>query len=371
MQRMSSRVIRSGLLALIMSLEAWMSLIHAQDTLSLCFMGDVMMHSRQIETACRRDSTYSFQQYFSPIRNKIQQADIAVANMEFTLAGKPYAGYPQFSAPDEILDQLSNDGFDVLLAANNHIYDKGADGTARTLQMLKKSRDKHGIRFCGLAGSQEERDTTTPLIIKKEGFTIAIINFTYGTNLGAQTHWPKTNYESERAMLESAFEKAREEGAEIIIALPHWGEEYILHHSEKQEITARWLIENGASLIIGTHPHVVQDYGTTMNDKDSTEVQVVYSLGNAVSNMSAANTQIGLMAQVNIIRESNGKAKILPLDFTYLWCSRPGGFSNSYTVIPVRDHLDDREAWIGGWEHDKMMKTYRHVMMETGIKESE
>lgn len=358
-------IIHSAAIAIL--ILAGLAESHAQDTLSLCFMGDVMVHSRQIEYARQKDSTYDFSSCFSQTHKQLQQADIAVANMEFTLAGKPYTGYPQFSAPDEMISQLAADGFDVLLAANNHIYDKGAEGTARTHQMLKKAQEKYGILFCGLAGSKEERDSTTPLIIKKEGFTIALINFTYGTNLGAQSHWPKTNYESEKEMLKAAFEKAREEGAEIIIALPHWGEEYVLHHSERQEQTARWLVENGADIIIGSHPHVVQDFGTIRQDKDSTEVPVAYSLGNAVSNMSAANTQIGLIATVRVARSQDGTAKILPVVFTYTWCSRPGGYNNSYTVIPVKENLETRSLWVGEWEYDKMKRTYYHILQETGI----
>lgn len=342
---------------------------NSADTLRLCFVGDVMMHSAQISNAARKDSTFDFSSYFELIRKDIRKADIAIANMEFTLAGKPYSGYPCFSAPDEILRQLSDDGFDVLLAANNHIYDKGADGTARTLSMLQKALSEQGMRFCGLAGSPEERDLTTPLIIKEKGLTIAIINFTYGTNAGAQSHWPKTNYEGAKEYLQTAFARADEQGADIIIAMPHWGEEYVLKHSERQKETAKWLVGNGADIIIGTHPHVVQDFEVMKDEATGSDVQVVYSLGNAVSNMSAANTQIELMATVEIIKDENGNVMISPMEFTYLWCSRPGGYRGSYTVIPVMKHIDRKSEWYGAWEHDKMMKTYRDVMKETGISD--
>lgn len=328
-----------------------------------------MMHSKQIENACRKDSTYDFSSYFSLIRDKVQSADIAVGNMEFTLAGKPYTGYPSFSAPDEILDQLAQDGFDILLASNNHIYDKGKMGTERTYEQLKRVQEQYGMRFCGLASSSQERKETTPLIIQAQGFTIALINFTYGTNLGAQSHWPKTNYERERIFLTEAFERADSADADITIALPHWGEEYVLSHSEKQEETAAWLAANGADLIIGTHPHVVQDFGTVRTPDGTRDIPVIYSLGNAVSNMSAANTQIGLMATVRIVRDKDGRSRLLPIEFTSLWCSRPGGYAWSYTIIPVKEHLELKDSWIGQWEHDKMTRTYMNVMTETGISD--
>ena len=360
----------SYIFALVLTLIPMLSASgNSADTLRLCFVGDVMMHSAQISNAARKDSTYDFSSNFELIRKEISRADISVANMEFTLAGKPYSGYPCFSAPDEILKQLADDGFDILLAANNHIYDKGAEGTARTLSMLQEAQEEHGMKFCGLAGSEEERSQTTPLIIKRKGLTIAIINFTYGTNAGAQSHWPKTNYEGSREYLENAFVRARGQGADIIIAMPHWGEEYVLRHSERQEATAKWLTNQGADLIIGTHPHVVQDFEVMRNETTGADVQVVYSLGNAVSNMSAANTQIELMASVEFIRDENGKIRILPMEFTYLWCSRPGGYRGTYTVLPVAEHIDRKAEWYGGWEHDKMMSTYRNVIKETGIKD--
>ena len=76
--------------------------IPSNDTLEICVAGDVMMHTKQIENARRGDSRYDFDSYFQFIEDDIRSADIAVANMEFTLAGDPYTGYPCFSAPDSL-----------------------------------------------------------------------------------------------------------------------------------------------------------------------------------------------------------------------------------------------------------------------------
>jgi hypothetical protein len=86
--------------------------------------------------------------------------------------------------------------------------------------------------------------------------------------------------------------------------------------------------------------------------------------------MSAANTQTGLMATVKIIRKINGSVEVLPLEFTYLWCSRPGGYCNSYTILPLKEFLGSREEWYGKWEYDKMATTYTRVAEKTGIKEN-
>jgi len=192
-----------------------------------------------------------------------------------------------------------------------------------------------------------------------KGINIAIVNFTYGTNLGADMHWPKVNYMNDRTILKEALEKSK--NTDFTIVLPHWGTEYELTHSDSQRETAEWLIDNGADMIIGTHPHVVQDCETI----DS--VQVAYSLGNAVSNMSAANTQTGLMATIRMIRRDNGDIDVEPLEFTWLWCSRPGGWCDSYCVLPVEEFIGSRDRWMGTWEYDKMIATYNRVRKATGI----
>ena len=114
-----------------------------------------------------------------------------------------------------------------------------------------------------------------------------------------------------------------------------------------------------SGLLIGAHPHVVQDTVTIGN------TPVAYSLGNAVSNMSAANTQLELMATIRIVRQENGDLTALPMELDYLWCSRPGGFREEYTVIPVKDYIGRPEEWHGRYDYDKMKSTYDRVRKVT------
>lgn len=341
--------------------ELWNSSLYTpekapeQDTIEICIVGDIMMHTKQIENTRREGSSHDFSTFFSLIEDDIKSADIAIGNIEFTLAGKPYTGYPCFSAPDGIERYVAECGFDIFLAANNHIFDKGARGAERTLEKFRSLKESHNVLFTGLAGNEEELAQTTPLIVECKGITIALINFTYGTNQACGKAWPKTNYESEKTKLKAAFETAQKQNADFMIALPHWGTEYVLQHSKAQENTARWLVECGADAIIGGHPHVIQDY------QEINGVPVAYSLGNAVSNMSAANTQLELMATIKIVRHSDGNLEMLKPTFKYLWCSLPGGYNNGYTVIPVEEFLGKRELWHGKWDYDKMVNTYNRI----------
>ena len=339
------------------------------DTLTVRIFGDIMMHSRQIETAASEDGVYDFSSYFSLLSEEISNADIVVANMEFTLAGRPYTGYPCFSAPDSFAPFLAETGFDVFLAANTHIFDKGQAGAIRTISIYRELEQTHGIRFTGLAENEDGLSGNFPLTIRRKGISVALVNFTYGTNSPLSSEWPKVNLMDNSGPLAEAFRKAQE--ADFTIALPHWGTEYRLKHSERQEKTAQKLADMGADIIIGAHPHVIQDFAliSAYDGTKAKQVPVAYSLGNAVSNMSAANTQLELMATIRIARNFNGDLEMLPVEMTYLWCSAPGGYGKSYTVIPVADFIGRRNEWAGKWDYDKMVRTYSKVMQETGIKE--
>ena len=177
------------------------------------------MHGKQIENAHRGGSTYDFSSFFSLIEDDIKNADLAIANMEFTLGGKPYTGYPSFSAPDGFENYLAECGFDVFLAANNHIFDKSAHGAERTLAKYRELAEKHKIWFTGLAGSEDEFNATTPLFIRIMGMKLALVNFTYGTNQGCGKHWPQTNYIKDSEKLNDAFERSKKGDADFIIAL--------------------------------------------------------------------------------------------------------------------------------------------------------
>ena len=84
--------------------------------------------------------------------------------------------------------------------------------------------------------------------------------------------------------------------------------------------------------------------------------------------MSAANTQLELMATIRLVRSSNGDIYPLPLELEYLWCSRPGGFNDRYTVIPVAEYIGRQDLWKNRYDYEKMTSTYERVSKETGIR---
>lgn len=332
----------------------WPSPEPRSDTLTLFFIGDVMMHSAQIGKPLGP--------FLEALKIRAQEADAAIANMEFTLAGKPHTGYPSFSAPDSVASYMASLGFDVFLCANNHILDKGRKGLERTISQYEAMP---GVQYTGVSLSEKQDSLHNPLILRLKGFRIALVNFTYGTNCGPAEGWPKVNYLRKDEILR-AIARARRAGCDYIIALPHWGEEYKLRHSQRQEETARWLAESGADLIIGTHPHVVQD-SCIIRTANGRTVPVFYSLGNAVSNMSATNTQLELALTVKLTHHLMGQTSLESIKAEYLWCSRPGALIGNYKTLPISEYIGRRSEWLDPSDYDHMLKTLDNVKNITKV----
>ena len=189
------------------------------------------------------------------------------------------------------------------------------------------------------------------------------VNFTYGNNLGPQDKWPMVN-EMKENDIHAAFERAKEQEAEFIIALPHWGVEYQLRHSSQQERWAKWLIDEGADVIVGGHPHVVQD---TTHIKG---VPVFYSLGNAVSNMSIENSRLELAVTLRfVVDRASGKKTMLEPQLDFMWCTLPGNLTGSYATIYVKEWANRKDDWLIPSDFENMIATYDRVKAATGIED--
>ncbi len=347
------------------------------DTLSVYIVGDIMSHGKQMNSAhaeylkahpdARRDDPYAYDWscFFAPIADRISGADIAVGNVEFPFAGPPYNGYPSFSAPESYLDYLIDVGFDVMLAANNHIFDKGKPGVERTLADYREMEAAGKARFTGISANEEEDAAHYPLTLEAGGVRFSFINFTYGTNQSIPGKWPKVN-RINRDEIRRAIQTARErDTADIVIALPHWGIEYDTRHDKDQEMLAELMIEAGADAVVGSHPHRVQDMEIrqAMNaDSTLRQVPVFYSLGNAVSNQNDPEGRLELAVTLLIERSPDGSVRMLEPRWEYLWCTKAGMILDSYAVIPVLEYLDQPDAWKSVPEdYDLMVKTHEKV----------
>ncbi len=333
------------------------------DTISILFLGDIMQHREQLYNALKdgADSTlhtsYDYSSYFEHIDHLIQDADYAVANMEFSLAGAPFTGYPAFSAPQSLPVECAEAGIDLFLCANNHILDRGRRG----LQKSFETYDHIGIPYIGIHLNSDKEAIENPYITEIGGIRIAFINFTYGTN-GISTPPPYIVNRQDREAVAAAIERAKKRNADIIIALPHWGVEYELEPTEEQYEWQKWMYSQGVDAIIGSHPHVIQPVETLVNNDGYSLRVTAFSLGNLISNMSRHDTELGLAFRLDIGIDNLGLASIIDYEAIPLWCARPGKLSEHFTIIPIKEYLHHPEAFMDKWNHKKMAETYKRLL---------
>lgn len=271
--------------------------LSAQDSLTILFAGDAMMHQRQLDNTRRGDS-FDLSGYFADIEKEVNAADIAVVNFEVPLGGKPYSGYPAFSAPEDFALALQKAGFDFFLLANNHCLDRRTRGLVRTIQML----DSLEIRHTGTFLDRDHRCRTYPMLLRKKDFRIIMLNYTYDTN-GLKVDTPRIVNYIDKEIMKADIAEAKLFNPDFIIANMHWGVEYEQMPSRRQRELAAWLMQQGVDLIIGCHPHVVQPMELRRGKDGTSDHLVVYSLGNFISNMSREHTDGGAMVKVVLGRK--------------------------------------------------------------------
>lgn len=316
------------------------------DTLRLLFVGDLMQHQGQIDAA-RTARGYDYSACFAYVKEVINQADFAVANLEVTLGGKPYRGYPAFSAPDEYLTAIHDAGFNVLLTANNHCLDRGRKGLERTLRLI----DSLHIPAAGTYTDIEDRRTRYPLLLEKKGFRIALLNYTYGTN-GIPVPSPAVVNLIDTTVIAQDIEKARQLHPDVLLACMHWGVEYQSLPGKEQQKLAQWLFAKGVDHIIGAHPHVVQPIEVHTDSLTRQKRLVAYSLGNFISNMSARRTDGGLMLQMEFVKNGAEKekksreeekrgAQLKKCEYYLVWTDRPiHSKKKNHQILPINFPAD-------------------------------
>ena len=271
---------------------------------SLTAVGDIIAHDTILELA-QTGNGYDFTSLFSPLKNDIARMDLAIANVETPLGGGPYTGYPSFNTPDEMGLAVINTGFDVALQASNHSMDSGTDGIRHCIDFWKQHATE--TMMVGLHESQEEADTIP--IITKNGISFAVLNYTYGLN-GYELPYDESYLitvmdDSTRDYIRNQVAQASEL-ADFVIVCPHWGEEnQVGEPLDFQRDWANLFTEAGADLILGTHPHVIENV-EWVNADNGNRALCYYSLGNFVSNQQYTDLVLGAMAYVEIEKDESG-----------------------------------------------------------------
>lgn len=253
---------------------------------SFVVFGDNLIHQTIYEYAYAHEGG-SFDYLYEPFKEEIMAADVAAFNAETVLVDKESAvsGYPQFGSPIAVGEAIAAAGFDVASCANNHALDKGIYGIDVTSSFYKEN----GITCVGIQGSGDSEYRPYE-VITRNGIRIALLSYTYGTNgIDVSDKYPYAVHylpedASEGAGLTADIQAARND-ADFVVVFAHWGDEYETSVSDYQRSMASLMGKAGADVIIGSHPHVVQE--TELVDRpDGGKTLVYYSLGNFIADQS-------------------------------------------------------------------------------------
>ena len=329
--------------------------------------GDVLAHLQQVDYAkAVGNGSYDFSNSFKFISSIVSSADYAVANLETTLSGESqgYSGFPAFNSPDSLLSAVKDAGFDMMLFANNHCYDRRLSGFIRT----QKQIDEQGLSYIGAKKQPQDKAYQ---VVDIKGIKVGMLNYaedlsggnterrTINGNLISDGDLDYMNLYNLSLLnelyadVDSAIADMRGEGADLIIAYMHWGLEYHTEHNSYQEQVAQALCDRGVDVIIGGHPHVIQDVDV-LTDRAGTGHKTLcyYSLGNFVSNQnrltltgnsSAQYTEAGLMVQLTVRKYSTGEAMVVSArsipTFVHRYKASNGFYAHE--ILPISNALAD------------------------------
>ena len=337
--------------------------------------GDLLYHDIIYISAKKADGTYDFHENFEYVKPWLKQADLVLGDFEGTVNKDHYlAGYPLFNAPGEVMDAIKDAGYQVLDLAHNHILDSQIEGVVSTADAIEKA----GMTPIGVY-THEPRDKA-PIVIKEvKGIKVAILAYSYGFN-GIEQSISQEDYnrylsDLDEEKMKAEIERAEKE-ADITIIMPQMGVEYQIEPTEEQKKLYHKMIDWGADIIFGGHPHVVEPAETV--EKDGDKKLIIYSMGNFISNQrietmqdveNAKWTERGVLMDVTIKKKS-GKTTIETAQAHPSWVSRTpkGGYSpEGYPLYLYQTYI--LEDFIEGGKYRSQLDEATKERIDTAYKE--
>ena len=340
--------------------------------------GDILIHDALYYTAKKEDGSYDFNPFFEYVKPWIEGADLAIGDFEGTISDRsPLGGYPLFNAPVQIADTMKEVGYDVVDLAHNHILDTGLYGLKYTDKVFKdRGLDTVGVH------ADKKRSEDRILIKEVNGIKIAILAYAYGYNgMDANlTAEDRNNYLSDldEEKMKEEIQRAEKE-ADVTVVMPQMGVEYKLEPTEEQKALYHKMIEWGADVVFGGHPHVIEPAETV--EKDGDKKFIIYSMGNFVSNqrmerMENKWPERGLLMDVTF-EKANDKTtvKTVKAHPTLVYSKLNGRNINGiplydYKIMvledfinggKLRDKLDDKMK-------EKVDVSYKEIMEHVNLK---
>lgn len=294
--------------------------------------GDILIHDILYTSAYQEDGSYQFDPYFIYVKEWIEKADLAIGDYEGTISPDfPLAGYPLFNAPAEIAQTIKDTGYDVIDLAHNHILDSQLSGALNTVETFNKL----GLDTIGVY--TENREKQDFLIREVNGIKIAILGYSYGYN-GMEANLTEKEYQKHMSDLDEEKIKKElkkaEKLADVTIVMPQMGVEYSLEPTAEQVDLYHKMVDWGADVVFGGHPHVAEP-SEIVNHKGDKKL-IIYSMGNFISNQTYEMlgnywTERGLFMDVTFEKTGDKTViKTAKAHPTMVWAWHKGTYNPTY-----------------------------------------
>ncbi len=320
----------------------------------ITFSGDLILLEDQVKRAYN-GIAYDFSDVFEYSEKYIASADLAIGVFEGPMAGEE-AGYTSgnfddqkelyLNFPDSFATAVKNAGFDLVTTANNHVLDKGVEGAERTIEIL----DKTGLDHTGSYRSEKEKINKHIKLIECEKIKIAVLSYTYGSNYvktselteGSLSYLTSVisgtegeQFERLKADVEQDFKAAKALSPDLIIVLPHIGTQFSNEPDEEQKVWFDIFKENGADIILGDHPHVVEP--ALIEEYQGRNVFTAYCPGNFANIYRKNQGDTSVLIDVYIDRTTK---QVIGGGIVPLYTQSPA--DGNYRTLPIYDIMNDK-----------------------------
>lgn len=293
-------------------------------------VGDILCENSILEDAYDKGTqNYDFTSMFKNMSTFFADSDITVGTMETNYTDNKYSGYGQRNSPISFAEALKNIGIDLVSISTNHSLDYGIEGLQETKRALE------GIGYDVVGDNLGESRVKIKTI---KNTKIAFLSYTYGfenQNSKTKEELDSANiYNSEIAKKDLEYAK---ENADYSIIIMHWGEAYSTKPNKEQQNIAKFLVENGADMILGNHASAVQKM-EVMQSPEEKNVLVAYSLGNYISGETMDISKIELVLNIELRKSGEtGEVVLSKVDYTPIYVlDRGTKAENRYELIDMK-----------------------------------
>ena len=299
------------------------NLNRAPTVIHLAAAGDLNVTDKVVWSG-QSGTTYDYTNAFMDVAPIFAEADMALLNFEGNLYGQPY-GTATLSAPQELMGALKNAGIDMVQMANSAAIYNGISGLQTTLANIRNA----GIEPVGAYSSNTEFNRNSGYTIcEVQGLKLAFVAFTKGfgglglpagsedcVNLLYEDYYE--NYEELNTdKINKVLKAVSAEKPDLVIALLHWGSEYNDTLSDTQTKIANLMKKNGVDVIIGTHPHLVQQ----IEYDEATGFFCAYSLGDFFGDGNRSGTAYSIILDLEITKNyDTGETRVTDFDYTPIY----------------------------------------------------